>query len=306
MTGSPSYDELPMLEAIGVRHAWEYLPAGQGTLANLSDAAVREAAHQVSTGEVVTLSLRSDELDPPLFNRPVVAHEMRETARNTFEDVLGEFNPQAASQWDGLLHIRAREFGFFGGDTELVRARESVGIHHWGARGIVGRGVLADVATTLGDDWDPMAGDVVEPEDLADVLRASSMSVRRGDILCIRLGWLARYREMKAAGDDLSDADRRFSGLASHDGMVRFLWDSGVAAVVCDNPAVESAPGDRANGSLHRKLIPGLGFALGELADLDRLADRCRALHRNDFLFTAAPMPLHGGASSTLNALAVL
>lgn len=306
MTGEPAYDELPLLEAIGVRHAWRHLPAAQGTLANLSESAVREAAHHVGTGEVIALSLRSDELDPPLFKRPVLAHEMRETARNTFEDVLGEFNPQAASQWDGLLHIRAREFGFFGGEIDLDRARESVGIHHWGAHGIVGRGVLADVAAFLGDDWDPMAGDVVEPETLAEVLEAGNTTVRRGDVLCVRLGWLTRYRAMKAAGDDLTAADQRFSGLASHDGMARFLWNTGLAAVVSDNPAVESAPGDRANGSLHRKLIPGLGFALGELADLDQLADRCRSLNRNDFLFAAAPMPLHGGASSTLNALAVL
>lgn len=302
----PRYDDLPELEGIGVRHSWEHLPPSAGTLSFLSAEAVLEAAHAIRTGEVVTLSLPSDELDPPLFGRQTLEHDLRETARNTFEDVLGEFNPQAASQWDGLLHIRAREFGFFGGITDPQDARREVGIHHWAQRGIVGRGVLADVASALGDQWDPMAGDVIEPDLLVSILAADGVELQRGDVLCVRTGWLSRYREGVARGLDPSERDQRFSGLAAHDAMVRLLWDAGVAAVVSDNPAVESAPGDRANGSLHRKLIPGLGFALGELADLDVLAVRCRDRAHHTFLFAAAPMPLVGGASSTLNALALL
>lgn len=54
--------------------------------------------------------------------------------------------------------------------------------------------------------------------------------------------------------------------------MSAFLWDAGLAALACDNPALEVAPGDPSIGSLHRRLIPLLGFAIGELLDFEELA----------------------------------
>ena len=45
-----------------------------------------------------------------------------------------------------------------------------------------------------------------------------------------------------------------------------------VAAVAADNPAVDAVPVDPAVGSLHRRLIPCLGFAIGELFDFAPLA----------------------------------
>jgi len=76
--------------------------------------------------------------------------------------------------------------------------------------------------------------------------------------------------------------------------------------VCTDNPAVESAPGNLEDGSLHRRLLPLLGIVMGELFDLDALAARCADLHRYDFLFMAAPLPIPGGLSSPANAMALL
>lgn len=300
------YEDLPELAALAIRTSWGLLPASAGTLSFITPEAVVTASGSVTSGEVIALSLGSQELDPPLFGRSPTSYEQSETARNIFEDELSEFNPQSGSQWDGLMHIRAREFGHYGGITDLNEAREVLGMHHWGLRGIVGRGVLVDVQDHLGSAWDPFSGDTVGVDVVRDVLEAQGSVLREGDILCLRLGWIARYRRVRAAGDDLTALGDRFSGLASTDDVVRFLWDSGIAAVVADNPAVESAPGDPANGSLHRKLIPGLGFAVGELLDLDALSAACARRGRYDFLFTAAPMTSYGLASSTANALAIL
>ena len=87
--------------------------------------------------------------------------------------------------------------------------------------------------------------------------------------------------------------------------MARWLWDRGVAAVATDNPAVEVAPGDPAVGSLHRRLIPLLGFALGELFDFGRLALDSAADGKYTSLFMAAPLNLPGGVGSPGNAVAV-
>jgi hypothetical protein len=78
-----------------------------------------------------------------------------------------------------------------------------------------------------------------------------------------------------------------------------------VAALCCDNPAVEVVPGDPTIGSLHRRLIPFLGFALGEMFDLDRLADRCHADGRFTFLFVASPLHVPDGLGSPGNAVAI-
>jgi kynurenine formamidase len=88
--------------------------------------------------------------------------------------------------------------------------------------------------------------------------------------------------------------------------MASFLWDNKFAAICSDNPAIESAPGDAKNGSLHRRLIPGLGFAMAELLDFDLLAEKCLKRNSVCFQFVAAPLTLVGGASSTANSVALL
>ncbi|GAB3347616.1 cyclase family protein [Amycolatopsis echigonensis] len=305
----PSYDELPELGTLGVRHAWDVLPAPLGTLARLSAEAVISASGLVRTGEVISLNQSVDAFDPPLFGRAAVEHEVFPHDRNTFEDTLSAFNPQASSQWDGLGHVRAREHGWFGGSTDEKEARERLGIHHWAAHGIVGRGVLLDIAAhreRTGTSYDAFGGDAVTADELAAVANESGVELRRGDILCLRFGWTAEYRRRRDAGDDLPSAVKAWTGLSGAESTARFLWDNGIAAVAADNPAVERGPGSREDGSLHRRLIPALGFALAELLDFEALAAACASQGRVDFLFAAVPLPVAGGVSSPANAIALL
>jgi hypothetical protein len=95
------------------------------------------------------------------------------------------------------------------------------------------------------------------------------------------------------------------AGLSGSEEMSRFLWDSGAAAVTADNPAVETIPVDLAIGSLHVRLIPSLGFAIGELFDFGALAAACHADACYDFLFTSVPLNVTGGIGSPANAVAV-
>lgn len=303
----PIYDELPLLGDLGVRHAWDVLPAPLGTLSRLAPESVVRAAGLVRTGEAFPLNLPLDAFDPPLFGRAATAHQVFPHDRNTYEDTLDAFNPQASSQWDGLGHVRAREHGWFGGRTEQEQATTELGIHHWAARGIVGRGVLLDVAAHLaGSAYDPFDNRAVTADDLAEVAAAAGVELRRGDVLVLRFGWTAEYRRRLAAGDDMPAAVKAWAGLSGAESTARFLWDNGIAAVAVDNPAVERGPGAREDGSLHRRLIPTLGFALAELLDLEALADACAAQGRAEFLFVGVPLPIPGGVSSPANAIALL
>ena len=87
--------------------------------------------------------------------------------------------------------------------------------------------------------------------------------------------------------------------------MARTIWNFHPAALCCDNPAVEVVPGDPSIGSLHRRLLPTLGMALGEMFAFERLATTCRADGRWTFFFVAAPLNLPDGLGSPGNAVAI-
>ena len=306
------FDELPVLPASGLRHSWEIYPADDqlGTLNRLTGAAVATAAATVESGARVGLSLPIELPDPPLFGRQPVHHRVFAAGRNTWDDCLDGLYPQASSQWDGLRHVRAREDGFYGGWLGDPDADPGpLGIQHWARPGIIGRGVLADVAAAI--DFDPFGQHIVEVADLQQVLAVQGVSLQHGDILCVRFGWADRYLALDEAGrQELSHrfeqpAGRSWAGLSASEDMSRFLWDSGVAVLACDNPAVEVAPGDPAVGSLHRRLIPCLGFALGELFDFTKLAQVCARAERYEFLFASVPLNITGGVGSPASAVAI-
>jgi len=306
---SPAYDELPVIEKLGMPHAWDVLDRDLGTLDRGDPAAVRAAAELVRDGEAIGLNLSLTEIAPPLFGRDPVAQDVFATDRNTLDDRLDSFYPQGSTQWDGLRHVRAREFGFFGGVTdEFGPDDDRLGIGHWARAGIVGRGLLLDVVAHRereGRAWDPLGAEPIEADELRAIVAAQGVELRRGDVLLIRTGWIGAYRGLDRAAREAQAERVTISGLAGSEDIARFLWDSGAIAVAADNPTLEVAPGDPAVGSLHRRLIPLLGFVVGELLDLDRLASRCAADSRWEFLFTAMPLNLPGGVGSPANAMAI-
>ncbi len=307
--GRPRYDELPTIEKLGLPHAWDLFDHDLGTLQDATPERVAAAAGLVADGEVVPLNLPLDEPSPPLFGRDPVEHTVFATDRNTLDDRLDVFYPQGSSQWDGLRHVRAREFGFFGGlDEELGPGAGPLGIEHWAERGIVGRGVLLDLVAhreRSGGEYDPLGGEAIEVAELEDLVAAQGVELRPGDVLCLRTGWIEAYRQLDQAGREAQAASARISGLAGSEAVARFLWDSGAVAIAADNPTLEVAPGDPAVGSLHRRLIPLLGFAVGELLDLSRLAGLCASDSRWDFMFVSVPLNLPGGVGSPANAMAI-
>ena len=56
---------------------------------------------------------------------------------------------------------------------------------------------------------------------------------------------------------------------------------------------------------LHVHFLPLLGIPLGELWDLDALADDCSAARTYDAFFTSAPLNMPNGVASPPNAIAV-
>jgi hypothetical protein len=275
---------------------------------------VAAAVTSVRTGERIGVSLPLGLPDPPFFGRKPYRHTIEPMGPGAFDDWLDGFYLQCSTQWDGLRHISSGPDGWYGGwpgTPEL--GPDALGIQHWARPGIIGRGVLVDLVSLLADSgYDPFTRVAFEPADLSAALSATGVTPRYGDILCVRTGWVDKYLALdddgrRALAADLVDVNGyTAAGLSGSEAMARFLWDSGAAAVACDNPAVEAVPGDRSVGFLHGRLIPALGFAIGELFDFGALAAACVREGRHEFLFVSVPLNVAGGVGSPGNAVAIL
>lgn len=306
----PDFDDLPLLENLGLRHSWDVWGRDDelGTINLLTPARVAAAAALVRSGERVSLDLPLDVPNPPLFGRQPYEHTVFALNRNEMDDRLDCFHLQASTQWDALCHVRCREHGYYGGRTQdPTEGPNGLGIDRLADHGVAGRGVLVDVAAHLGaGGYEPLGSHPITVEEVQGALDAQGTELQPGDLLCIRTGWVGAYRALGAEERSAYATGPYFSGLHAGEEMARFLWNHHPAALLCDNPAVEVVPGDPAVGSLHRRLLPSLGFTLGEMFDFEVLAERCRARGDWAFFFVAAPLKVPNGLGSPGNAMAIL
>ncbi len=307
----PDYDHLPEIVGLGMRHAWDVFGDDDtlGSINLVTPPRVIRAAALVKTGEMIPLDLPLNVPDPPLFGRRPYEHHIRALNRNEMDDHLDGFHPQGSTQWDALNHVRCREHGYWGGRTQdPTEGYNGLGVEHWAEHGIAGRGVLIDVEgwlTAANSDYDPLQPIAVTADIVRATIAAQGVVLEPGDIWCVRTGWVSSYRQLDRAGREAYALAPTFAGLYADEEMARSIWNAHPAALCCDNPAVEVVPGDPAVGSLHRRLLPTLGLALGEMFDFDRLAGACRADGRWTFFFVAMPLNLPGGVGSPGNAVAI-
>jgi kynurenine formamidase len=271
---------------------------------------VLRAAAEIERGAIFNLALPLDVPNPSLAPRSPYVHRIFSAGRNTQDDVLDNFSLQGSTQWDGLRHIRAREFGFYNGVSaeDAGPGGGKLGIHRWAEHGIIGRGVLVDVAghfAELGKTLDARAEYAISGELIEAIAAKQGVGFATGDILLVRTGFVAAYLAADAAGREDFRANQRCPGLAADESMARYLWDRRFAAVAVDNHAVECQPGDPSVGFLHRRLIPMLGFAIGEWFDLEALAQDCAADGRYSCFVASVPLNLPGGVGSPANVVAI-
>jgi kynurenine formamidase len=270
---------------------------------------VARAAASVTTGELLSLDLPLNLPDPPLFGRKAYEHVVIALNRNEMDDHLDNFHPQGSTQWDALNHVRCREHGYWGGRRQdPTDGPNGLGIDHWAEHGIAGRGVLIDVAgwrEREGRPLRPFEPEAISVADLEATLTSEGVVPDVGDIWCVRTGWVGAYRQLDADARVAYADGPTFAGLHAGEEMARYVWNAHPAALCCDNPAVEVVPGDPTVGSLHRRLLPTLGLALGEMFDFEALAERCRADGRWTFFFVAAPIKVPGALGSPGNAVAI-
>ncbi|WP_213571054.1 cyclase family protein [Rhodococcus sp. USK13] len=327
----PSYNELldrrdgPPGSSWGVFGADDQL----GTLNFLRLADLTESSMSVSAGQAFSLDLRSDSISPSLApTREPLRHYIFQRTPFHRDEWLDGFYTQYGSQIDGLRHIAHPDHGFYNGadGSTFLPGTESLSIHHLAGLPVVGRAVLVDLDRFTCATEAPLNHESGQPVPLSTVTAAldfQGTTVRPGDILLLRFGWLDHYRNVGGPEWRANLATKQFhTGLLQTEDFPRWLWDQRIAMVAADNFAVECWPaqpttpfrsvaecqgetGDPHAGIMHRSLIGLLGMPLGELWDLDDLAAACAAEGRYDCLLTVSPLPLVGGVGSPANATAV-
>jgi kynurenine formamidase len=165
------------------------------------------------------------------------------------------------------------------------------------ADGVVGRGVLLDVARTLGCDYLD-TGQVVTVADLEATEVAQGVRVRSGDILLVAWGREARRR-----------ATRGFDGFSGlHAECLPWLAEREVAVLGSDGisdpmPFVGTPDWPF---PVHQIGIVAMGLHLIDNVRLAPLSQRCAELDKWEFLFAMAPLRIPKGTGCPVNPLAVL
>jgi len=239
------------------------------------------------------------------------------------DDMVTLFN-QYSTQWDSLAH-RGAMFDVFGdGNLHAVyyngfRAGEDVvmkddretsakclGVENMAVHGVQGRGVLIDLYSEFGE----FPRKEVRFDDLMRIMEKDQITVEEGDILCIWTGLDQMIIRMKGKPDDsINLACSVLDGFDEK--LLRWIEESGVAAIVSDNLAVEAVgklipKGWDTNLPIHKLCLFSLGVHLGELWHLAELALWLKANNRSRFLLTAPPLRLTGAVGSPVTPVATV
>ncbi|MGW9112580.1 cyclase family protein [Microbacterium sp. NPDC055683] len=292
-----------------------------GTLNLIGDAERARAAALVQEGRVLSLA-QSFDMDGPQRGwrrRTNPVHTMLDTGTDAergtqgFPHGIGGADDviamplQCSTQWDGLGHIFDRGMAWNGrraGDVVTSDGDLVTGIEHTADR-IVGRGVLLDLGAHLRPETGELEdGYAITSADLDACIAAqgASSAVGRGDLMLVRTGRLSRARREgwgEYAGGPSAGLSVTTAG---------WLRSRDVAAVATDTWGFEVRPNefDIAFQPLHQIAIPNMGLTIGEMWDLDALAQACRERGRWEFLLVAPPLPITGAVGSPVNPLAIL
>jgi len=161
--------------------------------------------------------------------------------------------------------------------------------------------VLLDIPRVKGVEWlEP--GYAITTADLDAAVRAHRVTVGAGDALLIRTGQMTQCRRRGGWGDY---AGGDAPGLSFH--SAGWLAERQIAAVATDTWGMEVRPNEIPDTyqPLHQVLIPGMGLLVGEIFELDALAEDCARDGVYEFQFTAPPLPITGAVGSPINPLAI-
>ena len=316
----PAFDALPLDKNGPPGNAWGlYGKQDQlGSLNQLTPAVVANAAKEIRTGERVSLDWTLNNPSPSFFGRQSLTWKMHPSKGRPVNDDSIQLNTQCGTQWDGFRHYgyRQRKLYFGGRTQDELEQSDAIGINVWADNGgIVGRGHLLDYYAHCQREkipLDPLKFGGIPLAHLKAIVQEKQLDIRPGDILFVRCGFVKAYtasstEQRKALVE--GGPPTEFFGVESTRAMLEWIWESGFSAVAGDAVAFEqlsadnrhTVPGGLWKGEswehemqggllLHQWLLAGWGCPIGEMFDLERLAETCELLNRWTFFVSSVPL----------------
>lgn len=210
---------------------------------------------------------------------------------------------QGSTQYDALGHV------WYGGKIwNGYDARSTIGgldkasVEPIAQRGVVGRGVLVDMARYRGKtNLEP--AETFTHEDLMACAEKQGVEIRPRDIVVVRTNFLQLFFEL---GDKFYEGFCE-PGLVYSPELVSWFQEMEIPNLVTDTIAneVTTDPNNGVALVLHNALMRNLGVTLTEIADLEALAGDCAEDGQYEFLYVAAPLKVHKGSGSPVNPVVI-
>ncbi|MGH3758356.1 cyclase family protein [Actinophytocola sp.] len=275
----------------------------RGTLNFVDVDCVRRAAAAVRDGITVSCARTISPKDSTPGNP--IAHFMLSSGDDAPVGAMGSTTDVLTVAWhgrsvthlDALSHIAWDRRLYGGASVSAVTARRgaTVGSVEAAADGIVGRGVLCDLAGYCHERGERLPP-VVPLELVEATLAAQGCDLRGGDIVLVRFG-----RPTDASRASETDAP----GL--HPEVLPWIHENRLGALGTDEVA-DPLPG-RAGPMpmpIHAVGIVAMGLWIMDNLVLERVAELCRDRREWTFLFSVAPLRIRNGTGSPINPVAVL
>jgi len=312
----PKFEDLPWGKGDPPFSAWGLYGKNDelGFLNRLTEEVVLEASKEIKSGVRISLNWPLDaQGDIPFFSRQAFHKNVYQKPPRIVNDDVWTFNTQSSSQWDGLRHFAYQKAEkFYNGVTlEDIHGPNKTnvnGIGAWSEKGIVGRGVLVDYHSWRlknNIEYDAFSTSPIPLEHLKATLEFQGTELKFGDILLIRSGFMIGFNQKSR--EELLPLTKKtpptFGGVEQSEAVLKWIWEN-FSAVAGDQPGFEAWP-TKNEWLLHEVLLAGWGCPIGELFDLEKLAEHSQKTGRYSFFVTSEVCNVPGGVASPPNILAI-
>ncbi|KAF5627216.1 uncharacterized protein FTJAE_9301 [Fusarium tjaetaba] len=173
------------------------------------------------------------------------------------------------------------------------------------------RGVLIDYASWAekkGITYSTFSLHTIKLSDIHQIAKECNITFQRGDILLVRIGVIKEWEhvmDVDAKKAYAASTSPQHAGVEGTMDVLKWIWNTGFAAVAGDAISWEVYPPSEGGVLMHEYMLAGWGTPIGELFDLERLAETCKKLNRWTFFMSSSPFNMKGGISSPPNAQAI-
>lgn len=211
---------------------------------------------------------------------------------------------QGSTQYDALGHVWYDGEIYNGYDAKTtIGGLQKASVLPIAEKGIVGRGVLLDMARFRGKDR-LEKGETFTHEDLEACAEKQGITIEKHDIILIRTGFLGSFHE---------DGPVKFydgfnePGLTFSKELVEWFHEREIPNLVTDTIANETTyePDTGVALPLHCALMRNLGVTFTEICNLEALAEDSASDNQYAFLYAAAPLKIEQGTGAPVNPIVI-